>query len=474
MMNYNKILNASIEAFKQKFMSFCQNSEFSKNKLNEATFANITSNLMDASRAAGKAGLKELLRNEDVQKPKISYNEDIYRFKGTSEKCILTLFGEINVSRFVYGNEKKGGTYYIPLDSMLGMYNNDYATLETREMILFASSNNTPHETALLLSKASLCCPSRTAIQNIIENDGCFMEEHNSELLKKTLSHQEIPQEAEVMVASMDGANVLLREHGKKKGRKGERPTKTESESKSSYRNAMVGAVSFYKHNEKGNAERIKSIYTSRMPQEKALDFKINFECMVDEFETKAKAQRKSLIKVLLCDGHRSIWNYAKNSTLFQDYEMLIDFFHTTEHLSKAAEVMYGKSTILSKRWYNKWRDALKKDTNAAYNILRSMKGFLHRSNLANTRIKALKAEITFFKNNKHMMQYAEFINRGLPIGSGPIEAAAKTIVKQRMCRSGMRWSRNKGQHVLTLRAFVRSGAWEQMWNVYKKIRKAA
>ncbi len=473
-MNYNKILNASIEAFKQKFISFCQKLDLSQNNLDETSFTNLTSCLMEASCAAGQAGLKEFLQNEDVKKPVITYNDELYRFKGTSDKNILTLFGKINVSRFIYGNEKKGGSYFIPLDNMLCIYKDDYATLETREMILFATNNNSPHEVEQLLSKASLCKPSRTAIQNIIENDGQIMENHNIELIKRTINQQEIPLEAEVMVASMDGANVLLREPGKKKGRKGERPGKIENESKSSYRNAMVGAVSFYGHDEKGNTERIRSIYTSRMPQNKAIDFKLNFEYMINEFETKAKAQKKGLTKIMLCDGHRAIWNYAKNSPLFQDYEMLIDFFHTTEHLSKAAEAIYGKSTFLAKRWYNKWREALKNETNAAHGILRSMKGYLKRGNLSKTRIKALKAEITFFKNNKNMMLYAEFINRGLPIGSGPIEAAAKTIVKQRMCRSGMRWSRNKGQHILTLRAYARSGCWGQMWDAYKQIRIAA
>lgn len=473
-MNYTKILNATLAAFKQKFMSLCQNSDFSQNKLDEIKFANLTSNLMESARTAGQAGLKEFLQKEDIKKPTIKHKDKIYRFKGTSKKSILTLFGEIKVSRFIYGNEENGGQYYVPLDTMLGMYKDDYATLETREMILFASCNNSPHEVNSLLSKASLCCPSRTAIQNIIRNDGSFMEKHHTELLQKTLDQQEVPSTAKVIVASMDGANVLLREPGKKKGRKGERPTKTEKESKSSYRNAMVGSVSFYEHDENGNAERIGSMYTSRMPQEKALDFKINFECMISGFEEKAKTQQQSLLKILLCDGHRTIWNYAKNTPHFQDYKMLIDFYHTTEHLSKAAEAIYGKATILANRWYYKWRTALKKELNAANGILRSMKGYLKRTNLSKTRIKALKAEITFFKNNKKMMPYAEFINLGLPIGSGPIEAAAKTIVKQRMCRSGMRWNRKKGQHILTVRAYARSGCWEQMWNVYKQIRKAA
>ena len=71
-------------------------------------------------------------------------------------------------------------------------------------------------------------------------------------------------------------------------------------------------------------------------------------------------------------------------------------------------------------------------------------------------------------------MKYYDFIQRGLPIGSGPIEAAAKTIVRQRMCRSGMSWSTEKGQYVLTLRAYVQSGLWDNVWENYKKLKKAS
>ena len=63
-------------------------------------------------------------------------------------------------------------------------------------------------------------------------------------------------------------------------------------------------------------------------------------------------------------------------------------------------------------------------------------------------------------------MRYARFIASGFPIGSGPVEAAAKNIVQARLQRSGMRWSRAGSQHVLNLRAHVKSQRWESMWKV--------
>ena len=65
-------------------------------------------------------------------------------------------------------------------------------------------------------------------------------------------------------------------------------------------------------------------------------------------------------------------------------------------------------------------------------------------------------------------MNYAAFRQQGLPIGSGPVEAACKSLVKTRLCRSGMRWSWPGGQRILQLRTYLKSGRWDAFWKQYK------
>ena len=77
-----------------------------------------------------------------------------------------------------------------------------------------------------------------------------------------------------------------------------------------------------------------------------------------------------------------------------------------------------------------------------------------------------LKSAITYFTNNESRMTYPSNTENNLPIGSGVIEAACKTIVKSRLCRSGMKW-KNKGvKIVLSLRAMIKTdGKWQHFWN---------
>ena len=63
---------------------------------------------------------------------------------------------------------------------------------------------------------------------------------------------------------------------------------------------------------------------------------------------------------------------------------------------------------------------------------------------------------------HRHRMRYHALKEEGIAIGSGVVEAANKTLVTQRMKRSGMRWPIVGGQAVLTFRALIKSGRFER------------
>ena len=62
-------------------------------------------------------------------------------------------------------------------------------------------------------------------------------------------------------------------------------------------------------------------------------------------------------------------------------------------------------------------------------------------------------------------MTYAQNTKNNFPIGSGVTEAACKTLVKQRLCNSGMRWKEKGAAAVLSLRGLAHTDCrWEQFW----------
>jgi hypothetical protein len=68
-------------------------------------------------------------------------------------------------------------------------------------------------------------------------------------------------------------------------------------------------------------------------------------------------------------------------------------------------------------------------------------------------------------------MNYSDYILKQFPIGSGVTEAACKTLIKQRLCRSGMRWGNKGAGFIISLRALVKTtGRWLQFWNKINNI----
>ena len=71
-----------------------------------------------------------------------------------------------------------------------------------------------------------------------------------------------------------------------------------------------------------------------------------------------------------------------------------------------------------------------------------------------------------YFENQVHRMDYPTYRGKGWLIGSGPVEAACKQVVGQRMKGSGMRWGEAGADALCHLRALFRSekGQWDAYW----------
>ena len=78
--------------------------------------------------------------------------------------------------------------------------------------------------------------------------------------------------------------------------------------------------------------------------------------------------------------------------------------------------------------------------------------------------VKPVATEVGYFTGNHHRMQYTDFKANGYYIGSGPVESACNTIVKQRAKRAGMHWSINGLDPVLAIRTLHQSGRDNLLW----------
>jgi hypothetical protein len=169
-------------------------------------------------------------------------------------------------------------------------------------------------------------------------------------------------------------------------------------------------------------------------------------------------AKRPDLQIVKLADGAKDNWTFLAKD-LPQGPE-IIDFFHAAEHLNGALGTAYGESTVECRSQFAALRVILLEARSGVERIIAE----LDKLSRQYPRRRRLKTELKYFSSNRERMRYKEFSDRGLPIGSGVVEAACKSLASQRLKLSGMRWAKHGAQAILTLRAWDQSERFDEAW----------
>jgi hypothetical protein len=418
----------------------------------------------------GRDALVETIRRHDETRDLVQHEGESYRFKMLSPKGWITPFGLVVVPRR-YFQPDPGGEGIVPLDVRCGMLDRGM-TPDVEELCAFSAAHLVPREVETLLGKVLPHGPSATAVQHVLQHAAKFADREES-LIEATIA-KEFPLSAQgdVLAVSWDGVTVPLREEGTKTGRKPERPGVRDSDrTPTAWKEAGVAAISIYGRDEEGMPVRLDSRYLARMPEAGMARLLEQQNGVLGPL-----LDRQIREIVLLCDGKESIWTQAEKLTVFSRATCILDFWHAAQHLAEAAEAVFGKMSLSGRRWYQKHYEQLRDQPGGVMSAIRSMEYFLKTKGFReqSDRAKTVRRVIAYYRRNAPKMDYAAFRARGLPIGSGPVEAACKTLVGARLKRSGMRWTREGGQHVLNLRAHVLSKRWELFWRVYLKQRNAA
>jgi hypothetical protein len=173
-------------------------------------------------------------------------------------------------------------------------------------------------------------------------------------------------------------------------------------------------------------------------------------------------AQRPGLRVVALADGAHDNWAFLAELPAGRCEAQVVDFFHAAEHPHDAMAAAHGEASAKCAAEFQKYRHFLRHDSDGGEKVIRHLRYLRDQ----NPRRMKIAAALRYFRHHRHRMQYASFARRNKPIGSGIVEAACKTLVAQRLKRSGMRWRHAGGQAILTLRAFEQSGRFDRAWQM--------
>lgn len=374
---------------------------------------------------SGASGLTALFISNDETKKTLTFGGHKHYRKYISVGKYLTLLGEISLKRGIYQSNKEKQSI-CPLELKL-KFINDYVSFAATEYICYNLATMSFSEFIKHCKKWSLMKPSQGTVKRVLDYVGIFLE--NNEFFTSIHSKENISKNAVTLSISMDSTSVLLKDSG--------------------WKQATAATVSEYDI----EGERLNTIYIGRMPEDKKIKIKRLLE---KEVEAKIKKYKFNQI-VCIADGSRDLWKYFRKK--YPKAVYVLDFYHVCEHLSNLSQLFF-KNHSKVQAWYEKYKAILKEEPKGASKVIRAAR---YRRNIINKNPN-IETEIKYLQRNRKKMNYYELQQKNLPIGSGVIEAACKNLIGARMKKSGMRWTIEGGQTILTLRSLILSDRWEKFW----------
>ena len=192
--------------------------------------------------------------------------------------------------------------------------------------------------------------------------------------------------------------------------------------------------------------------------------------CVIDEAfrEGLRRDPERAREWVVPVDGNRDQIRTVKKAAKKHgvDITLVLDLIHVIEYLWRAAHCFYAEGTTEVEDWVEQWLLALLSGRSGGY-VSSAIRRLARLRGLRGPKRKAALAAARYLRNNSRLMNYEQVLARGLPISTGVIEGACRHLVKDRMDRTGARWSLDGAETVLKLRSVKSSGDFDAYWTYH-------
>jgi hypothetical protein len=389
---------------------------------------------------------RRALQQLDVDRERVLVDGKEFAQVGRHEASYFTKEGPVTVVRGLFRECRKRNAKTIDLVSVRAGALDGWLP-ETMKAMAFLLQQGTSREAESTARALGVLPYSRCSFERVGHNVGALHAVVRSVVEDVLIRGYRVPGNAVSVSASLDRVAVPMEEPrprpvGRPKAGAAKRPVER------AWHMAFVGTLTLHD----ANGESLHTIRYGRMP---ALGAKELLDSMLAD--TRVLLTKRKLEVVLLCDGAKELVDLLDGTfntdSLGCTPHRLVDFWHVAEKLGAAASVIFGAR---SSAVVDRWKALLLNSEGAKNHILRE----LDASGMREVRVGdecPVRAAITYLQNQGERMGYVAARRLGLPIGSGNVEATCKSLIGQRLVRTGARWKEDTGQHVIDLRALALS-----------------
>jgi len=143
------------------------------------------------------------------------------------------------------------------------------------------------------------------------------------------------------------------------------------------------------------------------------------------------------------------------------------DFLHVAERVWKAGRDVHAEDSPDLEAWVTARLLGILRGR--ASHVAAGMRRSATRQGLAAEARAGVDGCANYLLKYAPYLRYDRYLAEGLPIGTGVIEGACRHLVKDRMDRTGARWSLPGAEAVLRLRALRSSGDFDAYWHFHEQ-----
>lgn len=438
----------------------------------------LESRLQEVLNGVGRACMSEVFERADTKVAELEYAGQRWGNRRESTGKYWTVFGEVKQVRSIY-SKGGGGRVLVPLELRLGMVEGRYTPRMGRIMTR-AIALTTASEAAELLKETGVAQVSKATLDRIPKAIAARYERHRDTINAALRERETVPDAAVVVQVALDGVMVPQDgEHARARGRKTEAnapprherrygaptgtpaPAGNDNQHGRAWHEATVGTLAFWDC----EGKHLRTLYVGRMPESGQMT-------VASELELELHAtldQRPELDVCFASDGDAQQWklldgistSMPESSTRSTRY--LLDFYHAATYVHAAANAVLDESAARVQA--ESWKATLKEYPDGAARVLKSMRYFRDREKRPSNKTQ-IDQSIQYLAKHAQAdrLNYKDARDANHPIGTGPTEAAAKTLVNTRMKRAGARFDQHGGQTILTFRSHVLSDRFDALW----------
>jgi hypothetical protein len=389
--------------------------------------------------------------------------EVLYTHRRLSARSLKTVFGPVEVVRMGYS--RPGAPSIYPLDQTLALPARSFSYELQRRLVKAAVQNPFHESVEAIADLTGVSVPKRSLeemLRDAAQDFDAFYRERDPE-----------PAAGSILVAAVDCKGIPMVKPG------GTQPTVrlTKGQKANRKRMATVATVftrapwvrtpeqvveSLFRTHRQNTADgpspprpENKRVWASLLKGKSAV-----IQEVAEEMQRRDPETVKT--RVALTDGERALQILVEQTL---GVTLILDLLHVLEKLWKAAYVFHAEGSLEAELWV--LDRTLRILFGEVGQVVKGLRQSVTKRRFLGAKRKTLWGVADYLHRNRVRMRYDEYLAQGWPIASGPVEGACKNLIKDRMERSGMRWTEEMAEAIVQLRAIYLSGDFERYWSFH-------